>query len=410
MEKDAIITAIDVGTTKVCTLTAQVEDDQTVRILGVGIEPTQGIRKGMVIDIPLAANSIASSIKKAERASGLQIDNAVVSVAGSHISSVNNKATVGIVGGVISKEDVARVLESVKAISIPSGRTIIHTVQRTFSVDGIEGIRSPKGMYGSRLDVEAHIITASESSIENLRQCIMTAEVDVSQFVLNSLADASVLLTDIEKQMGVIVCDIGGGTTDLALFINNDVWHTNVISVGGNHITADIAQAFHLPAQQAEEVKKMHGCALPKYVDDEEYFYCRTFGKDEAAKFSRKQLAEVINMRAEEMFQLVLQEIKRSGYDNLLPAGMVLTGGTSLLPGIDKLGSDILGMPVRIAKPERMTGMIDQLNSPAYSTAVGLLYWSMLVQESSPDDAGKGGNTIVKPADRVKRFFRMLLP
>ena len=409
MEKDALITAIDVGTTKICTLTAQVIDDQNVRILGVGIEPTQGIRKGMVIDIPLAANSIALSIKKAERASGLQIDNAVVSIAGSHISSFNNKATVGIVGKVISKEDVARVLESVKAISIPNDRTILHTLQRTFTLDGTEGIRNPKGMYANRLDVEAHIITGDELSIENLRQCIMTAEVDVSQFVLNSLADASVLLSEIEKQMGVIVCDIGGGTTDLALFINNDVWHTNVISVGGNHITTDIAQAFHLPFSQAEEVKKMHGSALPQYVDDDEYFYCRTFGKDEAAKFKRKELANVINMRVEEMFQLIMQEIKRSGYDDLLTAGMVLTGGTALLPGIDKLGSQILGMPVRIAKPDKITGMIDQLNSPAFSTSVGLLYWSMLVHESSPEDVAKA-NTIVTTGDKIKDFIKSLLP
>ena len=409
MEKDALITAIDVGTTKICTLTAQVIDEQNVRILGVGIEPTQGIRKGMVIDIPLAANSIALSIKKAERASGLQIDNAVVSIAGSHISSFNNKATVGIVGKVISKEDVARVLESVKAISIPNDRTILHTLQRTFTLDGTEGIRNPKGMYANRLDVEAHIITGDELSIENLRQCIMTAEVDVSQFVLNSLADASVLLSEIEKQMGVIVCDIGGGTTDLALFINNDVWHTNVISVGGNHITTDIAQAFHLPFSQAEEVKKMHGSALPQYVDDDEYFYCRTFGKDEAAKFKRKELANVINMRVEEMFQLVMQEIKRSGYDDLLAAGMVLTGGTALLPGIDKLGSQILGMPVRIAKPDKITGMIDQLNSPAFSTSVGLLYWSMLVHESSPEDVAKA-NTIVTTGDKIKDFIKSLLP
>ena len=174
--QDAIITAIDVGTTKVCTLTAQVEDEQNVRILGVGIEPTQGIKKGMVVDIPLAANSIAMSIKKAERSSGLQIENAVVSVAGSHISSINNKATVGVVGGRISKEDISRVLESVKAISIPSNRTIIHTIQRTFSVDGVEGIRSPKGMYGSRLDVEAHIITGSEASIENLRGILLFSD------------------------------------------------------------------------------------------------------------------------------------------------------------------------------------------------------------------------------------------
>lgn len=408
MEKTNIV-AIDVGTTKVCTLIAQVENETTIRILGVGIVPTNGIRKGMVIDIPQASNSIAHSIQKAERTSNLEVDKAIVSVAGSQISSINNKATVGIVGGMIDQYDINRVMESVKAISIPANRSIINTLQRTFSVDGVDGIRQPKGMYGSRLDLEAHIITGSKSSVENLRKCIMTAEVDVTQFVLNPLADASAILSEIEKQMGVIICDIGGGTIDLAMFINSDVWHSNVIPVGGNHITADISQAFHLPVAQAEEVKKMHGCALPRFVDDDEYFYCRTFGQDEAAKFSRKQLAEVINMRVEEMFQLIQQDIKRSGYDNLLPAGMVLTGGTALLPGIDKLGSEILGMPVRIAKPENMIGMIDQLNSPEYSTAVGLLYWAMTMQDTAAVEQ-TDKNKIVTMGDKVKKFIKLLLP
>lgn len=407
MEK-SIVVAIDVGTTKVCTLIAQIEGENSVRILGVGIEPSQGIKKGTVVDIPLAANAIAESVRKAERTSGLEVTNAIVSVAGSHISSINNKATVGVVGGVIDQYDVNRVLEAVRAIPIPHNRVIIHPLQRTFSVDGVEGIRSPIGMYGSRLDVEAHIITGSVSSVENLRQCIMTAEIDVSQWVLNPLADGEVLLSDIEKQMGVVVCDIGGGTTDLALYIDGDVWHTNGIAVGGSHITSDIAQAFHLPITQAEEVKKMHGHTLPDYIDEEEYFYCKTFGRNEAAKFSRKELAQIIHMRIEEIFQLVLQEIKRSGYDNLLPAGMVLTGGTALLPGIDELAASVLGMPVRIAKPENMTGMIDQLNSPAFSTSVGLLYWAMMMQEGTESLPKK--QNVNEAIEKVKKFIKYLLP
>ena len=407
MEK-TIIVAIDVGTTKVCTLIAQIDAQNSIRVLGVGIEPSNGIRKGTVIDIPQAANSIAKSVKKAERTSGLEITNAIVSVAGTHISSFNNKATTGIGAGVIDQYDIRRVSEALKAIPMPHNRMIIHRLHRSFSVDGVEGIRQPIGMFGSRLDAEAHIITASTSSVENLRQCIMTAEIDVKQFVLNPLADGEVILTDIEKQMGVVVCDIGGGTTDLAIYINGDVWHTHVIPVGGSHITNDIAQAFHLPLTQAEEIKKIHGHAMPDYIGEEEYFYSRTFGREEAAKFNRRELAKIIHMRTEEIFQLVLQEIKRSGYDNLLPAGMVLTGGSSLLSGIDKVGSEVLNMPVRLAKPENLTGMIDQLDSPAYSTAVGLLYWSMLIQDTP--DGQPAPKDISSTFDKLKRILRNLLP
>ena len=407
MEK-SIIVAIDPGTSKICTLVAQTENENSIRILGVGIEPSQGIRKGSVVDLPLAAGAIAKSIKKAERTSGLEVTDAIVSIAGSHISSMNNKATVGIVGGVVDQYDINRVQEAVRLITLPNNRLIIHPLQRTFSIDGVDGIRNPLNMHGTRLDLEAHIITGAASTIENMRQCVMTAEVDVSQFVLSPLADAEVLLTDIERQMGVVVCDIGGGTTGLAIYINGSVWHTNIVPVGGNHITNDISQAFHLPLSQAEEVKKIHGNALPEAIGDEEYFYCRTFGKDEAAKFSRKELSQIIGMRMEEIFQLILQEIKRSGFDNLLPAGMVLTGGTSLLPGIDVLGSKILGMPIRIAKPENMSGMIDQLDSPAYSTSVGLLYWALLMQESTVPSQ----NSTEKKSfgERIRKLLRYVLP
>ena len=375
--------AIDVGTTKICTLISQVEDESRFQILGVGIEPTLGLKKGQVVDVKTSSEAIARSIKKAERAAGMEITNAVVSLAGAHITSTNNKATVGITGGIIGTYDVERVLDAVKAIPTPSGRRIIHTMQRGFSVDGLDGVRNPEGMYGTRLDVEAHVIMASESSVENLRQAVMGAEVDVREFVLNPIADAEVLLTDVEKKMGVAVLDFGGGTTDLAIYIEGEVWHSSVIPVGGGHISADISQAFHVPADQAEEVKRLHGHALPEYVDDEEFFYCRTFGKDEAARFSRKQLAEVIQYRTEEIFQLVRQEIKRSGFDNLLPAGVVLTGGSSLLPGVEELGRRVLELPVRSAKPEHLTGMVDQLDSPAYTTAVGMLYWGIQMQDAA---------------------------
>lgn len=407
MEKVQIST-IDVGTSKICTLIAQVENENAIRILGVGIEPSLGIQKGMVYDIPQATAAIAASIRKAERTSGFQITDAIVSVAGSHISSINNKATVGIVGGVIDAYDVARVNEAVKAIPIPSTRTLIHSIQRTYTVDGTEGIRSPQGMYGSRLDVESHMITGTTASIENLKQCIVENDIGIDSFVLNSLASGAVVLTDIEKQSGVIVCDVGAGTTDIAIYFGNDVWHTNSIPVGGAHITNDISQAFHLPQPQAEEVKKIHGSAVPALIDEEEFFYARTFGKDESAKYSRKELATVISMRVEEIFQLVQQEIKRSGIDHILPAGIVLTGGSALLPGIDQIAEKETDLPVRLAKPENLTGMIDQLDSPAFSTSVGLLYWN--IGSERIEDPTKKKSDRSETASRLKNFFKLFLP
>ncbi len=407
MEKLHLAT-IDVGTSKICTLIAQVESENAVKILGVGIEPSQGVRKGMVYDIQQATAAISKSIRKAERTSGFQISDAIISIAGSHINAINNKATVSIVGGCIDEYEIRRVIDSVKAVPIPNNRTILHTMQRTYSVDGIEGIRSPLGMYGRRLDVEAHIITGATATVENLKQCILANEIEVNSFVLNSLAAGEVVLSDIEKQSGVFVCDLGAGTADLAIYFNNDVWHTNSLPIGGAHITNDIAQIFHLSYNQAEEVKKIHGSALPELIDDEEFFYARSFGQEESAKYSRKELASVISVRVEEIFQLIRQDIKRSGIDHILPAGMVLTGGCALLPGIERVASNVLGLPVRVAKPENLTGMIDQLDSPAFSASVGLLYWRMkteVIEDPQSRKADPG-----EALSKVRRFIRMLFP
>ncbi len=411
--EEPIVVGIDIGTTKVCTLVARVEGEHNLRILGVGIEPSQGIKKGTIVDLTAASQSIARSIEKAQHTSGLEITSALVSLAGSHVSSVNSRGVVGIAGQVIDPDDVNRALEAAQAVAIPHNREIVHVIQRGFIIDGQDGIRTPVGMHGYRLEVEAHIITASAATMENLRQSVLASGVQVSQFVLNPLASAEVVLSETERQMGVIVCDIGGGTTDLAIYIDGDVWHTMVLAVGGNHITSDIAHGLRLSLSQAEEIKKQYGYAIESEIGPDEMFTVRSFGEEGPVQVSRKELSHIIEARVEEIFQLVLQEIKRSGYDGLLPAGMVLTGGTSSLPGMRTLASQVLGLPVRISRPENLVGLTDLLDSPAYSTSVGLLYWALLMNETAPPSRGrqraKGGTSSVD-WERILNFLKRFLP
>ncbi len=409
---DEIVVGIDVGTTKVCTLVGRVDEDNSIRIIGVGIEPSEGIRKGAIVDLGAAAQAIANSVERAEHTSGVEIKSALVSLASANVASVNSRGKVGISGGVVDDYDVIRALEDARTIAIPGDRELIHVIQRGFVVDGQDGVRAPIGMHGYRLEVEAHIITALAASVENLRQSVASAGVDVAQFVLNPLASAEVVLTETDRQMGCIVCDIGGGTTDLAIYVDGDVWHTMVLAVGGNHVTADIAHGLRLPMAQAEEIKKEYGHAIKSEVGLEEYFTIQPFGEDEPVQINRQELAHIIGARVEEIFSLTLQEIKRSGYDGLLPAGMILTGGTSALPGIRKLASKVMGLPVRTAKPENLVGLVDRLDSPAYSTSVGLLHWalSMSAQDIAlPRRRRTKGESNVN-LDGIKNFFKRLLP
>jgi len=408
-----IIVGLDIGTTKVCTLVARLEENGKLNILGVGIEPSQGIRKGTVVDLNAATQAIAHSIEKAEHTSGLEIDSALVSLAGSHVSSLNSKGVVGVSGRTIDYEDILRAVDAARAVSIPHNREVIHVIQRGFTVDGQEGIRMPVGMHGYRLEVETHIITAASATVENLREAVGAAGTHVSQFVLNPLASGEVVLSETEREMGVVVCDMGGGTTDLAIYINGDVWHTSVLSVGGNHITSDIAHGLRLPQPEAEEIKLQHGHALQSAIGVEEYFLVRAFGEEEPVRVSRKDLVHIIEARVEEIFSLVLQEIKRSGYDGLLPAGMVLTGGASALPGIRELASQVLGLPVQIAQPQDLSGMIDKLNSPAFSTSVGLLNWASMMSEfaqESPTRRPSPKSLQEMDWNGVKNWLRRLLP
>jgi cell division protein FtsA len=283
-------------------------------------------------------------------------------------------------------------------------------IQRGFTIDGQDGIRTPVGMHGYRLEVEAHIITASASTVENLRQCVGASGIEVSQFVLNPLASGEIVLSETERQMGVAVVDIGGGTTDMAIYIDGDVWHTMVLAVGGNHVTSDIAHGLRLPITQAEDVKLKFGHALQSAVNPEEQFTIRSFGEDHPSRIDRVDLAHIIEARMAEIFELVLREIRRSGYDGLLPAGVVLTGGSSLITGNRQLASQVMGLPCRIAKPQNLIGLTDQLDSPAYSTSVGLLEWAMLMS-GTDQYIDRHGPKQMKPwTEQLKDLLRRLLP
>ncbi|MFN2119321.1 MAG: cell division protein FtsA [Anaerolineales bacterium] len=416
---DDIVVGIDVGTTKVCTLIGRVEGEKSVRIIGVGIEPSDGIRKGVIVDLTAATQAITRSIERAEQTSGLEIDSALVSLAGGHVSSVNSRGAVAVPGGIIDASDLARALDQARTIAIPHDREVVHVIQRAFSVDGQDGIRSPVGMHGYHLEAETHIITAGAATVDNLRQCIEAARVEPQAFVLNPLASAEVVLTAEERQMGVAICDVGGGTTDLAIYVEGDVWHTSVLAVGGNHLTQDIAHGLRLSLPQAEEVKKEQGHAVRAEVGAEEYFNIRPYGEEQPVRINRQDLAHIIEARTAEIFGLILQEVKRSGYDGLLPAGMVLTGGTSALPGIRRNASQVMGMPVRTARPENLVGLVDRLNSPAYATSVGLLQWAVNMHENQLETAtprrirrpkGEGSVSLERVQNVFKNVLKRLLP
>lgn len=374
-----LVVGIDVGTTKVCTIVGEVRDSD-VYVLGLGIEPSQGMRKGMVTDLNALSASILASVHKAEKTSGYEIGRAFVSLAGGHIESINSRGAVGIPNQRgVQLDDLERAMDAARAVTLPHGREVLHVIPRNYSLDGQTGLRSPLGMLGFRLEVEAHIITASTQGVKNLEKCVEDAGVLVDRFILNPLAAGDIVLTPDEREAGVMIVDIGGGTTDLAIFVDGSVWHTAVLGVGGQHITNDIAYGLHLPTELAESVKLTHGHADPKAVSPLEAFPIQPFGEELPSKVQRTDLAHIVHMRVAEMFEMILKEAKRSGYDGLLKAGIVLTGGSSLLPGIKAVAADMLRMPVRLGQPERVTGMSEALKSPAYSTSVGLLKLGLIM-------------------------------
>lgn len=402
---EEIIFGLDIGTTKICALVGEVREQQ-LQIIGLGIAPSRGMHKGMVVDVAEASLAMAEAIEQAEQTSGYDLSQAIVSMAGEHISSTNNKGLVAINrnNDGVMPQDIERALDVAQAIPIPHNRQIVHLIPRAYTIDNQTGVRSPIGMHGYRLEVEAHIVTASTPALMNLGQCVDNVGIQPAEFVLNAMASAETVLEPTEREMGVIIADIGGGTTDIALYVEGKVWHTKVFPVAGYHISNDIAIGLRAPFEVAEQVKIQYGDCRPDQIDSEYVFTVEPFG-GEKIQVGRQDLAHVIEARVEEIFQLILQEIKQTDYEGLLPAGIVITGGSAQLRGIAEVAERVLNVPARVATPKNLVGMVDRLHSPAFATSVGLLQWALSDNNTYKPRAGQR-----EWGRRVGSFFKTLLP
>lgn len=403
------IVAIDVGTTKVCTLVGEVNQEARLRIVGMGICPSRGLRKGVVLDVEQATRAIAMSVEKAEQISGYEIDSAYAGISGAHISGLNSKGIAAISRGErsIMQDDVDRAVDAARAIAIPHNRQLLHVIPRGYTIDGQDGVRNPLGLRGFRLEVEAHIVTGASASIQNLVHCVQGAGVQVMDLILQPIAAGEAVLTTAEKELGVAVVDIGGGTTDIAIFIDGSVWHTVVLPVGGNHLTHDIAVGLRTPFTVAETLKMKYGHTIPETVGPDESIDATSFGDNSHRSVSRRQLAEIIGARSEEIFELVLREIKRSGYDGLLPAGVVLCGGTAELAGIKEFARQALRLPVRIGTPHDMDGLLESVRDPAHACSIGLLLWALRCEPGARHNGAGQSRGLLR---HFKSVFRILTP
>jgi cell division protein FtsA len=405
MTKRTTLTSIDVGTTKVCTTIAELNSDGGVRVTGVGISPSHGLHKGLVVNINDARETIRASVKKAEQACNYKVESAFVGVTGRHISSLNNRGVVSITRNdrLVRPDDLRRVLSSAQSVKVPNDRKLLHVIPRGYAVDGQVGVKNPVGMYGFRLDVETHVITAAATSIQNLVKCIRSLAIDVDDLVLEPLASSEAVLTEDEKQVGVILADIGGGTTDICVFKDGSIWHSAILPVAGYQLTRDIAIGLGLPFDVAEEMKKRYGSVMPVYEGQTDT--ANPISQDGHGA-SYQDLCDIIRARVEEILRLILLEMPRNEYESIVPAGLVLTGGSSNLSGIEALGREILRLPVRVGTPTNMHGIADTLCDPAYATSVGLLLWGAKHKAGRRWKGGWFGSRLRKLSFRIGKLFR----
>ncbi len=398
------LSAIDVGTTKVCTIVSEVNDGGIMRVAGVGLTPSRGLHKGLVVNINEAKESIRESVRKAEQASGYKVESAYVGVTGRHISARNNRGVVAISRGdrLVRTDDLRRVLQSAQSLKVPAEERMLHVIPRGYAVDGQEGVKNPVGMHGFRLDVETHVITAAISSVQNLVKCIRGIGVDIEDLVFEPIASSEAVLSEDEKQVGVMLADIGGGTTDISVFKDGSIWHSAILPVAGYQLTRDIAIGLGLPFEVAEEMKKIYGSVMPVYEGKTDTGAISENGHS----VSYQGLCDIIKARIEEILRLVLLELPRSEYETLVPAGLVLTGGTSNLSGIDALGRDLLRLPVRVGTPVNIYGITDVLHNPAFATSVGLLLWGLKPKGTKTWKSYRFGAGLRHLVSRIKQVFR----
>ncbi len=402
MRNRNLVVSIDVGTTKICTTIAEATDSHRIQVAGVGISPSNGLHKGLVVNINEAKEAIRESVRKAEQASGYKVESAYVGVTGRHVTSLNNQGVVAITRNdrLVRPDDLKRVLQNAQSIKVPSDRKLLHVIPRHYAVDGQSGVKNPVGMHGFRLDVETHVITAAVASIQNMTKCIRGIGIEIDDLVLEPLASGESVLTEDEKQVGVVLADIGGGTTDVAIFKDGSIWHTAILPVAGYQMTRDVAIGLGLPFEVAEEMKKKYGSLIPVYEGAE---------SDPISKnghgISYQDLSEIIRARIEEILRLITLELPRSNYESVVPAGLVLTGGSSNLPGIDMLGREMLRIPVKVGSPVNIPGISDALCDPAYATSVGLTLWGAKYKKPQNVKPFKFNFGIKKIATQLKNLF-----
>jgi len=379
MKREQLVVGLDVGTTKVACLIASVVDD-LIEIIGVGVAPSRGLEKGVVVDIGRTIQSIRKAVEEAENMADVKVREAYVGIAGKHIRSINNSAIISITRSdrIITPEDVRRVIEAAKAIPVSPDLQIIHIIPRQYIVDGQEGITDPVGMTGTRLEADVHIVLGSVTAVHNLVRCVEAVGIAVKQIVLEPLASAMAVLSSAEKELGVMLVDCGGGTTDISVFRGGDIWFAKTIPIAGEHITNDITVGLQTPIEEAERIKKLYGTCLVDSVGDDEKIEIATLGGEGTRQVPRKRLAKIIEPRVEEILDLAMQEVEDAGYRDLIPAGMVLTGGTSLLHGIVEFAQRRYGIPVRRGSvPKDIHGFQEIVESPIFATGVGLLKFAV---------------------------------
>ncbi|MEE2900725.1 MAG: cell division protein FtsA [Myxococcota bacterium] len=373
-KKDNIVVGLDIGTTKVCAIVGEVSDDG-IDIIGFGSAPSEGLRKGVVVNIAATVESIRQAVAEAELMAGYDITTVYPGIAGGHIRGFNSHGIVAVQNGEVSSLDVSRVIDAAKAVAIPQDREVIHVLPQQYIIDDQDGITEPHGMSAVRLEVRVHIVTAAVSAVENILKCCAQAGLHVPQVVLEQLASSHAALTSDEKDLGAALIDIGGGTTDIAIFNEGAIVHTAVLPIGGNHLTNDIAIGIRTPNDEAEKIKKRYGSALASNVSSDETIEVPSVGGRKPRVLSRQILCEIIEPRVEEIFSLVREEIQNTGYEDLLASGVVITGGAALLSEMTSIADDVLGLPVRLGVPRGIGGLVDVVKSPMYATGVGLVHY-----------------------------------
>ncbi|MCK4222139.1 MAG: cell division protein FtsA [Dehalococcoidia bacterium] len=401
-----LVSAIDVGTSKIATIVANVRAHDDIEVLGVGVVPSHGLHKGIVVNMDEAKESIATSVREAEKISGMRVDSAYVGVTGRHISSLNNRGVVAIPRDdrLVRSQDLKRVLSAARSIPVPEGKKLLHAIPRYYTLNGEERVNQPVGMHGNRLDVETHIITASVSSVQNLAKCIRSIGVELEDLILEPLASGEAVLTTQERDSGVIMADVGGGTTDIAVFKDGNIYHTAIVPVAGYQVTSDIAIGLGLPFHVAERMKKTYGNVAPGLDTSNEPTLT---GIENGHSASYRELCDITRSRMEELLELILLEMPTTDYRTLAPCGLVLTGGTANLTGLAELGKSVLQMPVRKGSPlgAGVYGITDILRDSAYATTMGLVLWQARNKERSAWQVKRGG-VLGGFMRAVRRLFR----